>query len=95
MALVYDMETVNKAMQEAAKHYKPGKKSSKKIGKVLECFAAMKPVQAKIEENAHWESSPDEPDFVHCSACGEMHDWKFKHCPDCGAWMFGGGSAHG
>ncbi len=45
MALMYDMETVNKAMTEAAKLYDPKQKSIR-VKRVLDIFAGMKPVQA-------------------------------------------------
>lgn len=45
MALMYDMETVNRAMTEAAKLYDPKQKSIR-VKRVLDIFAGMKPVQA-------------------------------------------------
>ena len=45
MALMYDMETVNRAMTEAAKLYDP-KRPSIRVKRVLDIFAGMKPVQA-------------------------------------------------
>lgn len=45
MDLMYDMETVNKAMTEAAKLYDP-KRPSIRVKRVLNIFAGMKPVQA-------------------------------------------------
>lgn len=45
MALMYDMETVNKAMTEAAKLYDP-KRPSIRVRRVLDIFAGMKPGQA-------------------------------------------------
>lgn len=45
MALMYDMETVNRAMTEAAKLYDP-KRPSIRVKRVLDIFAGIKPVQA-------------------------------------------------
>lgn len=51
MALMYDMETVNKAMTEATKLYDPKHKSAKRVKKVLNIFAGMKPVETA---HAYW-----------------------------------------
>lgn len=53
MALMYDMETVNRAMTEAAKLYDPKHKSAKRVMKVLNIFAAIKPVEV-AERHARW-----------------------------------------
>lgn len=93
MALMYDMETVNKAMTEAAKLYDP-KKPSIRVKRVLDIFAGMKPVEAPQVVHGRWESCFE--DWRHqlegnkCSVCGfEYYGNLFQYCPNCGAIMDG------
>lgn len=97
MALMYDMETVNRAMTEAAKLYDPKHKSAKRVKKVLSIFAGMKPVKTTSPRVAWWE--PNIPKITNrapwrCSACHlEVRTDERRtpptmaYCPGCGALM--------
>ncbi len=99
MALMYDMETVNRAMTEAAKLYDPKHKSAKRVKKVLNIFAGMKPVKTISPGVAHWERNY--PKITNrapwrCSACRlEVSTDERRtlptmaYCPGCGAIMAG------
>jgi len=92
MALMYDMETVNKAMTEAAKLYDPKHKSAKRVKKVLDIFAAIKPLELHTR-HAHWVAEIERMgNYSHCSECGcrcQGYAPNYKYCPGCGARMDG------
>lgn len=74
MALMYDMETVNRAMTEAAKLYDP-KRPSIRVKRLLDIFAGMKPVQAV--------------QVVRCGECryaAYWHDDEGRKRPWCSKW---------
>lgn len=97
MALMYDMETVNRAMTEAAKLYDPKHKSAKRVLKVLDIIAAIKPVEVVPVAHGQWEKSDIPHEKYHCSACGGAcwyYDYegevaRSRYCPNCGARMDG------
>lgn len=81
MALMYDMETVNRAMTEAAKLYDPKQKSIR-VKRVLDIFAGMKPVEAEPVATANWYKGA--AGFANCGRCNAIinpHAWKC--CPVC------------
>ena len=53
---------------------------------VCSLIDAIPPVEPKRGE---WMVCEDDAHFVYCSACGDISDWKYKHCPTCGADMRG------
>lgn len=93
MALMYDMETVNRAMTEAAKLYDPKSKSIR-VKRVLDIFAGMKPVQevhGRWEVVQVWKDNPQTT--LKCSICKACqpiyeHD-EWTYCPFCGTPMDG------
>lgn len=91
MALMYDMETVNKAMTEAAKLYATCK--SIRARRVLDIFAGMKPVEVDVMVHARWIFNPYEGEpWCECSNCyytPSRKAYKEAHrcCPCCGAKM--------
>ena len=90
MALMYDMETVNRAMTEAAKLYDP-KRPSIRVKRVLDIFAGMKPVQAVPVVHAVWEYCKYPGGTWWCSNCAGVAYLAIKtpYCPHCGARMDG------
>ena len=70
MALMYDMETVNRAMTEAAKLYDPKHKSATRVKKVLGIFAAMKPQETV---HAYWV-------LDHVNRWGRWTRWLCSNC---------------
>lgn len=48
MSLMYDMNTVNAAMIQAAEVCRQDMPEGEKVNAVLACFAAMKPVEAEV-----------------------------------------------
>lgn len=95
MALMYDMETVNRAMTVAAKLYDP-KRPSIRVKRVLDIFAGMKPVEVAKPVHGQWEYSFGSYCTTKCSCCG----WHIPYsedsrldarnfCPACGAIMDG------
>jgi len=92
MALMYDMETVNKAMTEAAKLYDPKHKSAKRVKKVLDIFAGMQAKDVAVRKHAIWVRRGGRWE---CTACG--HAIRVEHqgppysmnCVGCGARMDG------
>lgn len=82
MALMYDMETVNKAMRAAtslvAENITPREQW------ILNQFAAMKPVEAELVVHARWEPIPS---GYRCSACGYFKKKNKKERCVCGAIM--------
>ena len=94
MALMYDMETVNRAMTEAAKLYDP-KRPSIRVKRVLDIFAGMKPVEVDAVVHAEWIFSPYEGEpWCECSNCyytPSRKAYKEAHrvCHCCGAIMDG------
>lgn len=97
MALMYDMETVNRAMTEAAKLYDPKHKSAKRVKKVLTIFAGMKPIKTISQGVAQWERNyPKITNHApwRCSACRlevstdeRRTPPTMAYCPGCGALM--------
>lgn len=97
MALMYDMETVNRAMTEASAFVSgPGVKLTSRERFVLNTFASMKPVEARPVVHARWEYSFGSYSTPKCSCCG----WRIpysedsvldarNYCPNCGAKMDG------
>lgn len=91
MALMYDMETVNKTMQAAtslvAKDITPRERW------ILNQFAAMKPVEAEPVVHARWIpvwKNLFSVKYCKCSACGcKEKDNSSAYC-HCGARMDGG-----
>lgn len=90
MALMYDMETVNRAMTEAAKLYDPKQKSIR-VKRVLDIFAGMKPVEVQPVVHGYWLYGDEYAGHhdVDCSVCGECAREYFDYCPNCGAKMDG------
>ena len=93
MALMYDMETVNRAMTEAAKLYDPKHKSAKRVKKVLEIFAGMKPTPQGRWLLDHYNGWDNKTRWV-CSNCLQtVYIWGRKRlpfredCPHCHAIM--------
>jgi len=93
MALMYDMETVNTAMTEAAKLYDPKHKSAKRVKKVLDIFAGMQAKNVAVRKHAIWMRSGF--GLWKCSACWKEirveHDGPpySMNCVGCGAVMDG------
>ena len=91
MALMYDMETVNRAMTEAAKLYDPKHKSAKRVKKVLDIFAGMKPRGAVPDVHGRWVAEIKRMgNYSHCSECGcrcQGYVPNYNYCPNCGAKM--------
>lgn len=93
MALMYDMETVNRAMQTAASFVASGGTEREKY--ILNTFAAMKPVEAEQTVHAKWIFNPYEGEpWCECSNCyytPSRKAYKEAHrcCPCCGALMDG------
>lgn len=96
MALMYDMETVNKAMTEAARLYDP-KRPSIRVKRVLDIFAGIKPVEVAPVAHGRWEKSDIPHEKYRCSVCGGAcwyYDYEADvarscYCPNCGAIMDG------
>ena len=84
MALMYDMETVNKAMTEAATFVASGGTEREKY--ILNTFASMKPVEAELVVHARWVPIPS---GYRCSACGCFKKKNKKERCICGAIMDG------
>lgn len=84
MALMYDMETVNRAMTEAASFVASGGTEREKY--ILNTFAAMKPVEAEPVVHARWVPIPS---GYRCSACGCFKKKNKKERCICGAIMDG------
>ena len=93
MALMYDMETVNRAMTEAAKLYDPKHKSAKRVKKVLDIFAGMQAADVPVRKHAIWRRCGW--GWWACTACGK--EIRVEHegppysmnCVGCGARMDG------
>ena len=84
MALMYDMETVNRAMQAATALC--AQSITERERWILNQFAAMKPVEAEPVVHARWVPIPS---GYRCSACGTFKKKnKKEHCI-CGAIMDG------
>ena len=90
MALMYDMETVNRAMTDAASVLVGGPTAREKY--ILERFAAMKPVEAEPVVHARWIpvwKNLFSVKYCKCSACGcKEKDNSSAYC-HCGARMDG------
>ena len=84
MALMYDMETVNTAMHNAAALVASGGTEREKF--ILNCFATMKPVEAEPVVHAQWVPRPS---GYRCSACGTFKKKNKKERCICGAIMDG------
>lgn len=100
MARMYDMETVNVAMQEAmALVTGPGVRLTSRERLILNTFAAMKPVEAERVVHGTWETSvmydgDGNKVFRHvhrgCGfGCSSYKERGTPYCPNCGAIMDG------
>ena len=83
MALMYDMGSVNRAMQAAtalcAQDITPRERQ------ILNQFAAMKPVEADVVVHARWELRKG---MRYCSRCGNYNGGRKRpRCHTCGAYM--------
>lgn len=86
MALMYDMETVNKTMQTAASFVASGGTEREKY--ILNTFAGMKPRVVELALPAQW--IPQKRGFQ-CSNCGYYKKKRPRpYCSNCGANMDGG-----
>lgn len=84
MALMYDMETVNRAMQAAAALC--GQDNTERERWILNQFAAMKPVEVELVKHARWISFYT---GYRCSACFRFTKKGKKARCKCGAIMDG------
>lgn len=89
MALMYDMETVNRAMAEAMAFCSgPGVKLTSRERFILNTFAAMKPVEVELVKHACW--IPFYTGY-RCSACLRFTKKGRDARCKCGAIMDGEG----
>lgn len=94
MSLMYEVNTINAAMIQAAEVCRQDMPEAEKVNAVLACFAGMKPVEAELVVHAWWDSGSELLGY-HCSACGadapnDGFDNGAPYCYWCGARMDGG-----
>lgn len=102
MARMYDVNTVNAAMMQAAEICREKLPEGDKLKKVLACFAGMESVEAEPVVHANWQRREHPiPGLVsltgvmRCTACRQVfrritNMVRFEWCPRCGAKMDGG-----
>lgn len=93
MALMYDMETVNRAMTEATAFVSgPGVKLTSRERFVLNTFAGLKPVEAEPVVHAPWIETKDGGVCGRCRSGMKQYKrirYLIAWCPFCGAKMDG------
>lgn len=97
MSLMYEVNTLNAAMIQAAEACRQDLPEGEKVNKVLACFAGMKPVEAEPVVHARWvheQRYGDSGGWVwRCSACRRESISPIisamKYCHSCGARMDG------
>lgn len=101
MALMYEVNTLNAAMIQAAETCRQDLPEGEKVNKVLACFAGMKPVEALPIVHAYWDVRHGEIVCAGKYGCYEPMRWlgyikdgyfggkQPDFCPHCGARMDG------
>lgn len=95
MSLMYEMNTINAAMIQAAEVCRQDMPEGEKVNAVLACFAGMKPVEVEPAAHARWvheQRYGDSGGWVwRCTACRREAISPIisalKYCPSCGARM--------
>lgn len=98
MSLMYDVNTLNAAMIQAAEVCRKDMPEGDKVNAVLACFAGMKPVEAEpvvhavwMYTSAHGYRSDLISGYQRCGACNAKRarhvGEDLRRCPACGAHM--------